>query len=81
MEEAINADRVMVVSNGSVEAEGTPREIFGQRELLKKCGLELPDTAKLCEELKKENISLRDDILTEEEFVSEILKLTEKRRT
>lgn len=79
MEEAIGADRVMVIDKGSVSAVGTPREIFVKRELLKECGLELPDVAKLCEELKKENVNIRDDILTEEEFVCEIVKLAKKR--
>ena len=78
MEEAIGADRIMVINKGAVKAVGTPREIFGQPELLKGCGLELPDTAKLCEKLKLENIDIRGDILTEDEFVDEILKLTGK---
>ena len=76
MEEAIGADRVMVVNNASVAAEGTPKEIFAQRELLRSCGLELPDTAKLCEALKTEGLSLRGDILTEEELIDEIVSLT-----
>ncbi|MCH5198783.1 MAG: energy-coupling factor transporter ATPase [Oscillospiraceae bacterium] len=78
MEEAINADRVMVVNDGRIFAVGTPREIFIKNDLLKGCGLELPDTAKLCEELKKSGISIKDDILTEEEFVREIVKLAKK---
>ncbi len=75
MEEAVGADRVMVVNNAQIAAEGTPREIFAKRDLLQSCGLELPDTAKLCEALKTEGISLRDDILTEQELIEEIVKL------
>jgi energy-coupling factor transport system ATP-binding protein len=75
MEEAIGADRVMVVNNASIAAEGTPREIFAQRELLRSCGLELPDTAKLCESLKNEGLDIRDDILTEQELIEEIVKM------
>ena len=75
MEEAIGADRVMVVNNASIAAEGTPREIFAQRDLLRACGLELPDTAKLCESLKKEGLDIRDDILTEQELIDEIVKM------
>lgn len=76
MEEALNADRVMVMDNGSVAAEGTPRAIFAQKDLLRSCGLELPDTAKLCEALKAEGIKIRDDILTEQELIEEIVTLT-----
>ena len=75
MEEAVGADRVMVVNNAEIAAEGTPREIFSKRELLQSCGLELPDTAKLCEALKKEGIVLRGDILTEQELINEIVKI------
>ena len=75
MEEAVGADRVMVVNNAEIAAEGTPREIFSRRELLQACGLELPDTAKLCEALKKEGIVMRDDILTEQELIDEIVKI------
>ena len=74
MEEAIDADRVMVMDNGSVAAQGTPRQIFAQRELRRACGLELPDTAKLCEALKNEGVNIRDDILTEQELIEEIVK-------
>ena len=76
MEEAVNADRVMVMDNGSVVTEGTPREIFAQKDILRSCGLELPDTAKLCEALKAEGLNIREDILTEPELVEEIVKLT-----
>ena len=79
MEEAIGADRVMVVNNGAIAAEGTPREIFAQRELLRDCGLELPDTAKLCESLINEGVNIRRDILTEQELIDEIVKQTEQK--
>ena len=75
MEEAVGADRVMIVNNAEIAAEGTPREIFSRRELLQACGLELPDTAKLCEALKKEGIVMRDDILTEQELIDEIVRI------
>ena len=76
MEEAIGADRIMVIHNAEIAAIGTPREIFSRHDLLQACGLELPDTAKLCSALKKDGVNIRDDILSEEEFVQEILKMT-----
>jgi energy-coupling factor transport system ATP-binding protein len=42
MEEALQADRVFVMNEGRVEAQGTPKEVFTQKELLKRCGLCLP---------------------------------------
>ena len=74
MEEAVGADRVMVANNGEIAASGTPREIFAQRELLKSCGLELPDTAKLSEALQGLGADVPSDLLTEDEFVAYILK-------
>jgi energy-coupling factor transport system ATP-binding protein len=42
MEEALQADKVFVMNEGKVEAQGTPKEIFAQKELLERCGLRLP---------------------------------------
>ncbi len=81
MEEAVAADRVMVVNNARIRAMGTPREVFSQREMLKECGLELPDAAKLCDVLKEKGFALRSDILTEEEFIDEIVKMSVKQRS
>jgi energy-coupling factor transport system ATP-binding protein len=78
MEEAVYADRVMVINQARIRALGTPHEIFSQREMLKECGLELPDTAKLCDKLKERGICIRDDILTEEELIKEIIKKSGK---
>ena len=72
MDEAIKADRVFVINNACVAAEGSPREIFARHELLESCGLELPDTAKLCAALNAQGVEIRTDILTEEEFINEI---------
>ncbi|MBQ6022451.1 MAG: energy-coupling factor transporter ATPase [Clostridia bacterium] len=78
MEEAVYADRVLVIDQARIRAVGKPREIFSQREMLKECGLELPDTAKLCDKLRDRGIGIRDDILTEEELIAEIIKRSGK---
>ncbi len=78
MEEAVYADRVLVIDQAQIRAVGKPREIFSQREMLKECGLELPDTAKLCDKLKERGIGIRNDILTEEELIAEIIKRSGK---
>ncbi len=53
MEEAAQADRVVVLHRGSVAADGTPREVFSQVELLHEIGLAAPETVELCWELNK----------------------------
>jgi hypothetical protein len=48
--------------------------VFSARDTLRNCGLELPDTARLCEILQNNGVALPDGILTEDEFVEEIVK-------
>ncbi|MBD5460421.1 MAG: energy-coupling factor transporter ATPase [Lachnospiraceae bacterium] len=75
MEEIIHADRVFVMDKGKVAMEGTPRRIFSQVEKLKELRLDVPQVTLLAYELQKQGIALPDGILTQEEFVRELLKL------
>ena len=72
MDEAIEADRVCVLNDGEIALSGTPKEIFANRKALFSCGLELPVTAKIAEQLREQGIPLPDGIL-EKETLSEIL--------
>ncbi len=58
MDEAAQAQRVVVLHQGKVAADGTPREVFSQVELLHSIGLAAPDTAELCWELNKHGFDL-----------------------
>ena len=58
MEEAAQADRVVVLHKGAVAADGTPAEVFSQVELLHDIGLAAPDTVELCYELNQCGFSL-----------------------
>ncbi|MCL2446923.1 MAG: energy-coupling factor transporter ATPase [Oscillospiraceae bacterium] len=69
MEEALQADRVLVMHNGGLIAQGTPREVFAQREMLQQAGLTLPAAARFAQAA-----GLGDDILTEDECVQAILQ-------
>ena len=69
MEEAINADRVIVMEAGKIVMEGTPREIFAKVEELKALGLDVPQITELAYELRKEGLDIPADILTAEEMV------------
>ena len=67
MDEAAKAQRVVVLHKGKVAADGTPREVFCQVELLHSIGLAAPETVELCNELNKEGFALPLDQLEPEE--------------
>lgn len=75
MDEVIEADKVIVMDDGKVVMQGTPKEIFSQVDKLKQYRLDVPQVTELAYELKKEGIPLPDGILTVEEFGIEIKKL------
>lgn len=78
MEEVIHADRVIVMDDGHVVMDGTPREIFSRTEELKKYRLDVPQVTELAWELKKAGVPLSDGILDREEFLEQILPLLQK---
>ena len=67
MDEAARADRVVVLDKGKVAADGTPREVFSQVELLHSIGLASPETVELCWELNRQGFDLPLDALEPEE--------------
>lgn len=72
MEEVIYADHVIVMDQGKVVMEGSPREIFSRVEELGRLHLEVPKITRLAYELQKEGVPLENGILTEEEFIKEL---------
>lgn len=75
MEEAVLADRVIVMDSGKVLTDGTPREVFSQVELLKKHRLSVPQATELAYRLKSCGYELPDCVLNEEECVQALEKL------
>ncbi len=69
MEEVIDADRVIVMDDGNIVMDGTPKEIFSQVDRLKEYRLDVPQATELAYELKKAGVKLPDGILSKEEFV------------
>ena len=67
MDEAAQAQRVVVMHRGQVVTDGTPAEVFCQVELLHKIGLAAPETVELCYELNREGFNLPLDQLSEKE--------------
>lgn len=69
MEEAVEADRIVVMEEGQIVMEGTPRQVFSQVDKMKELGLDVPQVTELAHELRKEGIDVPEDILTVEELV------------
>ena len=68
MDEVIGADKVIVMDDGKIVMQGTPREVFSQVEKLKSYRLDVPQVTELAWELKKAGMPLPAGILTVEEF-------------
>ena len=75
MDEAAKADRVVVLHKGKVAADGTPREVFTQVELLHDIGLAAPDAVELCWELNKQGFDLPLDKLDPEECAQTLCEM------
>ncbi len=75
MDEAVNADRVVVMNDGIVELDGTPSEVFSHTDELKKIGLSVPKPLELALELKKEGYDLGENVLTEDSFLEAFKKI------
>ena len=67
MEEAAEAQRVVVLHKGKIAADGTPKEVFRQVELLHSIGLAAPETVELCHELNGRGAGLPMDAISPEE--------------
>jgi energy-coupling factor transport system ATP-binding protein len=75
MEEAVEADRIVVMDNGKIVMNGKPREIFKNVSHMKKIGLDVPQVTELAYELKQNGINIESDILTINEMVSALCQL------
>ncbi len=75
MEEAVLADRVIMMDSGKVLTDGTPREVFAQVEMLKKHRLDVPQATELCYRLKGCGYEVPECVLNEEECAKALIKL------
>ncbi len=78
MDEAAQADRLIVMSDGKIIADGPPREVFQDVEGLKAAGLTVPETVELLYELRREGLDLPLDALSDEECAKAIYALLSK---
>ena len=78
MQEAVTADRVIVVNDGQIALEGTPREVFAQVEQLRAMRLDVPEMTEIAYELRARGVDVRADVLDVEEMVEEVCRLSQK---
>ncbi|MCJ7855274.1 energy-coupling factor transporter ATPase [Lachnospiraceae bacterium NSJ-143] len=75
MDETVGADRIIVIDDGNIVMDGTPREVLVQVEKMKSFGLEVPQATEIAYNLRKRGIDIPADILTPEEMVGAICQL------
>ena len=75
MEEVTSADQVIVMDQGKILMQGTPKEVFSRVEELKEHRLDVPQVTMLAHELRKSGLNIPEGILTSEELIGELVKL------
>ncbi len=75
MEEAILADRIIIMDSGKIYLEGTPKEVFQNVKEIKDIGLDVPDATYLVYLLNQQGLQLDPTILTQEEVVNALCQL------
>ena len=75
MEECIGADRVIVMNDGQIVADGAPKHVFSQVEMLRSYGLTVPATTDLIDRLNKGGLDLNIEALSLEECVEELVRV------
>ena len=78
MNEAAQADRVVVMSKGNIEKIGTPREIFSQVDWVKSLALDVPQTSDLMHQLNAHGFSLPTDAISIDECAAQLYKFLEE---
>lgn len=72
MNEAVLSDRVIVMSEGKIVMDGSPKEVFSQVDLIHKYGLDVPQVTELAYKLNKKGISIDPNVLTIEELLKSL---------
>ena len=69
MEEAAEADRVVIMDQGEIKMDGTPQDVFMRAEELRQMNLTVPMTVELAYRLRKRGIDIPENVITMEEMV------------
>ena len=80
MDEAVKADRVVVMDDGCIALDSTPKQVFRNVEKIKALGLDVPQATELVYRLRKMGMKLPDDILDENECAEAVLRLLEVKK-
>ncbi|SFB34362.1 energy-coupling factor transport system ATP-binding protein [Lentibacillus halodurans] len=72
LQEVVQAERVIVMNQGEIWDEATPREIFAKRTELREIGLDIPFVAALSDELRKTGLPVANEVLNHEELLEEL---------
>ena len=78
MEETVDADRIIVMDQGKIVMDGTPRQVFTEVESLKRIRMDVPEVTELAWKLKQAGMPLPDGVLTRAELVTILKKLLPK---
>lgn len=78
MDEAVQADRVVVMDDAKIIMDGKPKEVFKQVERLEEIGLDVPQPTKLAQLLRQEGYNLPDDILDVDECIEKLSAFLEE---
>ncbi len=77
MDEAVKANRVIVMDEGNILLDGSPKEVFTNIDLLKKTGLDVPEATELTNILINRGLDLPEDILSIDELVEKLVSILE----
>ncbi len=72
MEEAVEADRIVVMDDSRLVMDGTPKEVFADADKIRSIGLDVPQTCQLADMLRNDGIKLKNDLLSIDELVENI---------
>lgn len=75
MDEAAQADRVIVIDDGEIVLDDIPKKVFCNVEMIKSLGLDVPQVTELAYELNKLGINIKNDVLTIDECFTELTKV------
>lgn len=74
-DEVVGADQIIVMDKGHIVGKGTPQEIFQNLELLRSVKMDVPQVTELAQRLYKAGVPMELPVLTEEQFVEQIMRM------
>lgn len=77
MNEAVTADRVIVIDQGGIRKDADPASVFADRKMLAECGLDVPAVSEIAYLLKQKGLDLSETVLTEDDLVEAFRKLAD----